>query len=62
MNMARIEDVSVGNIVTQNGEYAIVTETNGNYWYKLIDEREYDDKVLDSAIKVCDIDEVHYEN
>lgn len=57
-----IEEVLAGEIVTQDGEYAVVNETNGTLWYGLKDEAELSDSEKESAIHVCDMDEEHYSN
>ena len=55
--MSRIEDLSIGDLATQNGEYSEVAESNGILFYALIDERELDDEWIDAAYNVCDMDE-----
>jgi hypothetical protein len=55
--MSRIEDLNIGDLATQNGEYSKVSESNGILFYALIDEREYEENQLDAAYRVCDMDE-----
>lgn len=53
----RIEDLSIGDLAYQNGDYSVVSESNVTMFYALIDEWEYEGDRLNTAYKVCDMDE-----
>jgi hypothetical protein len=52
-----IEDLDMGDIAYQNGDYSKVSESNGILFYALLDEKELSLDEIDGAVNVCDMDE-----
>jgi len=60
--MANIEEVSEGDLVTQNGEYSVVQDDSNGKWYALKDSAELSDEEIENAIYVSDMFDDHAAN
>lgn len=62
-----IEEMGEGTLVTGDGEYAILRYSNDHPYYGMFDEHNldqsnFDEKDLDEAIEVSDINEDHWKS